>query len=374
MKISIEKNILFKSLSHVQSIVEKKNTIPVLSNILIEAKETSLTLSATDMDISITETFNCNVIETGSVTVSAHTLYDIIRKIPDGNEIEFISNDGKKFSIRSGKSKFSLSCLPKEDFPIIEIEKLKSEISLDSQILLKLIEKTKFAISNEETRYFLNGIYLHKKNIENKNFLSFVATDGHRLAKIDYLYEGDESEFNAVPGIIIPKKTINELGKLLSDYVGNIKINLDPNKIIFYVDRTVLISKLIDGNFPDYERVIPQNNNNILKINRIAFSKAVDRVSTVNSESSPAIKFKLLKNLMNMISVDSESGSGTEDIVTDYTGEEIEIGFNSKYILDMINQLDDEIISLKFNDSSSPLIAVETSNANLIYVLMPMRV
>ena len=186
MKISVEKNSIVKSLSHVQNIVEKKNTIPVLSNILIEAKNNSIVLSATDMDISITETFNCNVIEEGSVTVSARTLYDIIRKLPDGNEVEFISNDGKMFSIRSGKSRFSLGCLPKEQFPIIEVENLNLEFSIDSQIFLKLIEKTRFAISNEETRYFLNGIYFHKKTIDNKQYLSMVATDGHRLAKIDY--------------------------------------------------------------------------------------------------------------------------------------------------------------------------------------------
>ena len=371
MKISIEKNSIFKTLSHVQSIVEKKNAIPVLSNILIEAKNNILTLSATDMDVSITETVNCNVIDPGSVTVSAHTLYDIIRKIPEGNEIEFISNDGKRFSIRSGKSKFSLACLPKEDFPIIEVNQLKSELIIDAQVLLNLIDKTKFAISNEETRYFLNGIYFHKKKIENKDFLSLVATDGHRLAKIEYAYVND---LENLPGVIIPKKTINELCKLLSDCNNSVKINLDPNKIIFYIDKIVLISKLIDGNFPDYERVIPKNNDNVLTIKRNIFCEAIDRVSTIIDDKSPSIKFKLLENLMNMSSIDSESGSATEDIETKYNGPQIDIGFNSKYILEMINHLDDEEVVLQFNDSSSPVIATETSNPDLIYVLMPMRV
>ena len=371
MKISIEKNNIFKSLSHVQSIVEKKNTIPVLSNILIEAKDNILILSATDMDISITETLSCNVIDPGSVTVSAHTLYDIIRKIPEGNDIEFISNDGKRFSIRSGNSKFSLTCLPKEDFPIIEIEKLTSELTIDAQIFLNLIEKTKFAISNEETRYFLNGIYFHKRTQDNLNFLCLVATDGHRLAKIDLEYKEGLGD---IPGVIIPKKTINELCKLLVDVNGEIKINLDPNKVIFYINKTILISKLIDGNFPDYQRVIPKNNNEILQVQKNVIFRAVDRVSTITNERSPAIKFKLLSNLMNMTSIDSESGSATEDIVTEYNGQEIEIGFNSKYIYEMINQLDDEKILLKFNDSASPVIATESSNPNLLYVLMPMKV
>jgi len=371
MKVSIEKHNIFKSLFHVQSIVEKKNTIPVLSNILIEAKDNSIVLSATDMDISITETLNCSVIEEGSVTVSAHTLYDIIRKIPDGNEVEFISNDGKMFSIRSGKSRFSLGCLPKEDFPIIEIGNLKLELSIDSQILLKLIEKTRFAISNEETRYFLNGIYFHKRIKNNQELLSMVATDGHRLAKIDFNLDENLPD---MPGVIIPRKTINELCKLLADFTGSIKINLDPNKIIFFVNKSVLVSKLIDGTFPEYEKVIPTNNTNILKVNRTDFCMAVDRVSTIINERSPAIKFKLLKNVMNMTSVDSENGLATEDITTEYSGNQMEIGFNSKYILEMINNLEDDSVTLSFNDTSSPLIATEQSNPDLIYVLMPMRV
>jgi DNA polymerase-3 subunit beta len=372
MKISIEKNVIFKSLSHVQSIVEKKNTIPILSNILLEASNSaSLILTATDMDISIKETINCSVIESGSVTVPAHTLYDIIKKIPDGNEIEFISNDGSKFSIRSGKSKFSLSCLPKEDFPLIEFDKFNTEFSINSQVLLNLIEKTRFAISNEETRYFLNGIYFHKKNINNLDYLCFVATDGHRLAKITFQYQNGLID---IPGVIIPKKTVNELCKLLAGYSEDITINLDPSKIIFYIGKIVLVSKLIDGNFPDYQRVIPKNNNNILNVNKNTFCEAVDRVSTITSEKSRAIKFKLLNNLINMTSSDAENGSASEDILAEYDGEEIEIGFNSKYILEMINQLDEEKVTLKFNDTSSPVIATEPSNPDLLYVLMPMRV
>jgi DNA polymerase-3 subunit beta len=371
MKFTVDKNILFKSLSHVQSIVEKKNTLPILSNILLEVKDNSLVLSATDMDISITEKLNCNVIEIGSTTVSAQTLYDIIRKLPDSCEIEIISNDGKIMTLRAGKSKFSLGCLSKEDFPLIEIDNLENEINIDSDMLLTLIDKTRFAISNEETRYFLNGIYFHKKEHNEKNILSIVATDGHRLAKFDYEFKDN---LNELPGVIIPKKTINELFKLLGDYEGSVRINLNSNKIVFFIGETILISKLIDGNFPDYKRVIPTDNNNILKINRHSLSLAVDRVSTIINDKSPIIKFKLLKNLMNMSSANNENGTATEDIVTDYKGDEIEIGFNSKYILEMINNLEDQDILLNFKDSSSPVTAVEDSKPGLIYVLMPMRV
>ena len=351
--------------------LRKKNTLPILSNILIETKETSLVLSATDMDISITDKISCNVIEAGSTTVSAHTIYDIIRKLPDSSEIEIISNDGKLMTLRSGKSKFSLGCLPKEDYPIIEIGNLENEMTIDSQKLLKLIDKTRFAVSNEETRYFLNGIYFHTKKENKVNVLSLVSTDGHRLAKFDFDFNENSKE---IQGVIVPKKTINELYKLLNDYSGSVKINLDSNKIVFFVGESILISKLIDGNFPDYRRVIPLDNRNILKINRQAFSLAVDRVSTITNEKSPIIKFKLLKNLMNMSSVNNENGAATEDINTSYLGEEIQIGFNAKYILEMINNLEDQEITLSFKDSSSPVTATEESNPDLIYVLMPMRV
>tara|TARA_B110000438_G_C15807314_1_gene648019 strand:- start:435 stop:1550 length:1116 start_codon:yes stop_codon:yes gene_type:complete len=371
MKFVIEKNILFKSLSHVQSIVEKKNTLPILSNILIEAKENCLILSSTDMDISITDKLNCDIIEEGSTTVSAHTLYDIIRKLPETAQIEIISNNGKILTLRAGKSKFSLGCLPKEDFPIIEIDDLEIELNIESQSLLKLIDKTRFAISTEETRYFLNGIYFHGRKENKSNLLSIVATDGHRLAKMDF---DVNEEFKEIPGIIIPKKTVNELYKLLTDYNGSIKINLNSNKVVFFINELILMSKLIDGNFPDYNRVIPQDNNNILKINRNNFSLAVDRVSTITTDKSPIIKFKLLNNLMNLSSVNTESGTATEDVTTIYSGKEIEIGFNSKYILEMINNLEDEEIILNFKDTSSPIIATEESNPKLIYVLMPMRV
>ena len=314
---------------------------------------------------------NCSVIEKGSITVPVHTLYDIVRKIPDGSEISFIANEGKKFSIRSGQSKFSLSCLPKDDFPLIEIDKLNSEFVINSKTLLYILEKTRFAISNEETRYFLNGIYFHKKEMNNTDFLSLVATDGHRLAKIDVPFSNGLID---IPGIIVPKKTIYELCKLLANYDEDIVVNIDPNKIIFFIDKITLISKLIDGNFPEYERVIPKNNDNILKVDKQIFCEAVDRVSTVTSERSRAIKFRLFNNLINITSSDAEYGSASEDIPAEYQGKEIEIGFNSKYILEMVGQLDDEQVILKFDNSTLPLIAKESSKDSLIYVLMPMRV
>ena len=371
MEAILQKNQFLKALTHVQNVVERRNTIPILANILIIAEGVGLKLIATDLDIELIEEVDAKIEKGGSLTAPAHLVYDIIRKLPDSGEIELISNDGKIMTLRAGKSKFSLGCLPKEDFPIIEVENLENELSIDSQKFLKLIDKTRFAISSEETRYFLNGIYFHKNKDTNDDVLTMVATDGHRLAKIDF---NSSDNIVNMPGVIIPRKTIFELSKLLADYSGNIKINVDPNKIIFFVNKSILISKLIDGSFPDYQRVIPDSNNNILKVNRSSFCTAVDRVSTITDDKSPAIKFKLLKDIINMTSVDSESGQATEDVNVEYSGKEIEIGFNAKYILEMVSNLNDENVILQFNDSSSPLIVKEENSPNLIYVLMPMRV
>ncbi len=371
MKFKVTKALIFKSLTHLQGIVDKKNTLPILSNILIEASNNNLILSSTDMDISIIEKISCDIIEEGSTTINAQLFYDIVRKLQDDSEIEVISNDGKILTIRSNETRFSLACLPKEDFPIIEQSFNGTSIKINSQILFKLIDKTKFAISNEETRYFLNGLYFNLEKNNESTDLTLVCTDGHRLAKFSYSLN---QNINDLPGVIIPKKTINELSKLLSDTDFDIEINLTANKIVFYVENLILISKLIDGSFPDYKRVIPNNNNNILKINRQKLFSAVDRVSTIANEKSPVIKFKLINNIMNLNTINNENSTATEDIDIKYNGDEIEIGFNSKYILDIVNNLEDEVISLKLKDNSSPIIASEESNSNLVYVLMPMRV
>ncbi len=371
MKFIVSKPVIYKTLSHLQSIVNKKNTLPILSNILIEAENNLLSLSSTDMDISIKETITCNVLDQGSTTLNAQIMFDIIKKLPDTSEVEFISNDSKILTIRSNVSKFSLSCLPKDEFPIIETDSKGKKLKVKSQTIFNLIDKTKFAISNEETRYFLNGLYFKIVSKENSSILTFVGTDGHRLATSSFVSDEDIGE---IPGVIIPKKTINELSKLLSENSDDIEINISTNKIIFYIDNLILISKLIDGNFPDYQRVIPSGNNNFLMVNRLNLLSAVDRVSTIANEKSPSVKFKILKNLINLSTVNNENSTATEDISIIYEGNEIEIGFNSRYIMDILDNLEGEEIRISFNDSSTPIIAQEKSNSDVTYVLMPMRV
>ncbi len=372
MKFKITRSIIFKSLSHLQGIVDKKNSLPILSNILIEAKNNHLILSSTDMDISIIEKIACSVLEEGSTTINSQMFYDIVRKLDDNSEIEIISNNGKILTLRANGSRFSLSCLPKEDFPIIDQTNNGVSLNINSKVLFKLIDKTKFAISNEETRYFLNGLYLSiNNNSGNETDVTLVGTDGHRLAKFSHKIN---SKIEQISGVIIPKKTIFELSKLLGDIDKEIEINLSSNKIIFYIENLVFISKLIDGSFPDYKRVIPNENNNILEINREKLLSAVDRVSTIANEKSPVIKIKLLKDIINLNTINNENSTATEDIKLNYQGDEFEIGFNSKYIMDMVNNLEDEMITINFKDGSSPITAQEKSNSNLIYVLMPMRV
>tara|TARA_B100000927_G_scaffold268041_1_gene242559 strand:+ start:47 stop:1162 length:1116 start_codon:yes stop_codon:yes gene_type:complete len=371
MKFKISRSILFKTLSHLQGIVDKKNSLPILANILIEAKDNKLILSSTDMDISIIETISCGVTEEGATTLNSQILYDIVRKIDDSSEIEIISNNGKLLTLRSEGSRFSLACLPREDYPIIDKDNSGVDIILSSKILFKLIDKTKFAISNEETRYFLNGLYFNVTNEDNKNIVTLVGTDGHRLAK--FSHEINE-KIDQVSGVIIPKKTIYELSKLLSEFDKDVNISISSNKIVFIVGDIIFVSKLIDGSFPDYKRVIPNDNKNILKINRDKLLSAVDRVSTIANDKSPVVKFKLLKNILNLNTINTESSTASEDLSVSYEGDEIEIGFNSKYIMDIVNNLEDNEISINLKDNTSPVIAQENSNTDLVYVLMPMRV
>jgi len=371
MKFKISRSNFFKTLTHLQGIVDKKNTLPILANILLEAKNNQLTLSSTDMDLSIVEKIKCNVMEDGATTINSQILYDIVRKIDENSEIEIISNNGKILTLRSNGSRFSLSCLPQADYPIIEKDNVGTDIVINSKILFKLIDKTKFAISNEETRYFLNGLYFNINTENNVNIVTLVGTDGHRLAKFSHEIE---SQVDQVTGVIIPKKTIYELSKLLSEINIDIKISVSSNKIVFLIENIIFISKLIDGSFPDYKRVIPSDNTNILKINRDKLLSAVDRVSTVANEKSPVIKFKLLKDILNLNTINNDSSTASEDLETSYDGNEIEIGFNSKYIMDIVNNLEDNEISINLKDNTSPIIAQEKSNRNLVYVLMPMRV
>jgi DNA polymerase-3 subunit beta len=372
MKLSIERAALLRSLNHVQSVVERRNTIPILSNVLLKADKGVLSLSTTDMDLEINEAVAANVSTPGATTAPAHTLHDIIRKFPDGSDVELALNkEGTQMTVKSGRSQFKLSCLPTADFPEIGTAALPTTFSVPAADLRALVDRTKFAMSTEETRYYLNGIYLHESDNDGVKVLRAVATDGHRLARFEMpLPSGAEG----MPGIIIPRKAIGELRKLSEDAADTIQISLSETKIRFTFDQIVLTSKLIDGTFPDYQRVIPKGNDKIVEVDPTIFTNAIDRVSTISDGKSRAVKINMHGKLMTISASSPESGSATEELEVNGDSE-IEIGFNAKYLLDITSQINsDGGCRLILADAASPTIIQDNSDLSALYVLMPLRV
>ena len=371
MKFTIERAALLKALGRVQSVVERRNTIPILSNVRIEAGDGHLGLNATDMDLDVVDQVTASVETPGATTAPALTLYEIVRKLPDGSEIEFESSEDGQLAIRSGRSRFTLSCLPTDEFPVMSGGDLPHTFSLPAAEIRGLIDRTRFAISTEETRYYLNGIYLHAAERNGTPVLRAVATDGHRLASVEGpLPKGAEG----MPGIIVPRKTVSELHRLIEDTVDDVAVELSETKIRFTFDSVILTSKLIDGTFPDYERVIPSGNDKELIVACKPFAEAVDRVSAISSEKSRAVKLALSPGMLVLSASSPDQGSATEEIEVDYAGEAMEIGFNSRYLLDITAQIEGDNARFTLADAASPTILSEIEDASALYVLMPMRV
>ncbi|OFX12544.1 MAG: DNA polymerase III subunit beta [Alphaproteobacteria bacterium RIFOXYD12_FULL_60_8] len=372
MKLTIERSDLLKTLNHVQSVVERRNTIPILSNVRLEAKAGVLRLNATDMDLEIAETAPVGVTSPGVITAPAHTLFDIARKLPEGSQVE-MSYDGEtgQLALNSGRSRFTLSCLPVEDFPVMASGEMPHTFTLAAGELRGLIDRTKFAISTEETRFYLNGIYLHAAVSEGVDVLRAVATDGHRLARVEVPLPSGAA---GMPGVIVPRKAVQELRKLIDETGMDVQISLSPSKIRFAFDDVTLTSKLIDGTFPDYERVIPQDNNQIMEVDRKILAEAVDRVSAISTEKSRAIKMRVEKGSVELSASSPDSGSAVETLEAAYQGGMLEIGFNSRYLLDILQQIEGDAARFAMADSASPTVVREVADASAVYVLMPMRV
>ncbi len=372
MKFTIERSTLLKTLAHVQSVVERRNTIPILANVRLEAGDGIVRLTATDMDLTIDESVAADVAQGGATTAPAHMLYDIIRKLPDGAQVEIAAASGR-LDIVSGRSEFHLNCLPAEDFPSTGDGELSHNFTIESASLRKLIDRTRFAISTEETRYYLNGIYLHATSGEDNGpeALRAVATDGHRLARVELeLPDGAQG----MPGVIIPRKAVAELRKLADETAGGIEIGLSETRILISFDNITLTSKLIDGTFPDYERVIPTDNDKLLLVDCRAFEAAVDRVSTISTEKSRAIKLKVGGGTLTLSATSAETSSATEQLEVDYDREALEIGFNARDLLDITQQIEGKEAELVMADAASPTIVREAGDSSALYVLMPMRV
>jgi len=370
MRVTIERTAFLKALNHVQSVVERRNTIPILSNVLVQAGKDVVRLIATDLDIEIVETVAAEVAREGAATVPAHMLYDIVRKLPEGAQLELDQGpDQGRVNIFAGKSRFALQALPPEDFPDLASGDMANRFSLPVADLKALIEKTRFAISTEETRYYLNGIYLHE--VDKGSFLRAVATDGHRLAQAQVARpEGARG----MPGVIVPRKTVLEIVKLMEGEDGEVEIALSSSKIRFAVGRLVLTSKLIDGTFPDYERVIPRNNDKIMTVDAKLFANAVDRVSTISLEKSRAVKMNLGQGRLTLTVNNPDSGSAEEEIAADYDRDPLDIGFNSRYLMDVAGQITSGEMTFRLADAGSPTIVADPADEAALYVLMPMRV
>ena len=372
MKLTIERTALLRSLNHVQSVVERRNTIPILSNVHFLAEDNKLALTATDMDLAIIESVVSASDNGGATTAPAHTLYDIVRKLPEGAQIELDASGGKdELVLKSGRSRFTLQTLPTSDFPQMTNGDLPTAFTLPANDLRMLIDRTRFAISTEETRYYLNGLYFHKADADGISVLRVVATDGHRLARVEMpLPNGADG----MPGIIVPRKAVNELRKLIDEVEEEVEVSLSDTKIRFAFGNVVLTSKLIDGTFPDYDRVIPDGNDKTLEVNCDDFAAAVDRVATISTEKSRAIKLTVEPGNIILSASSPESGTASEEIEVDYAQEPIEIGFNARYLLDIAQQIEGAMAQFVMADSAAPTIVRDMDDPTALYVLMPMRV
>jgi len=372
MKLVIERGELLRALGHVTSVVERRTTIPILSNVRLKASGHALEFKATDLEREVSDRAPADVSQDGAVTVPAHILHDIVRKLPDGAQVE-IRRDAEKerLTLRSGQSRFTLQTLAPEDFPDLAAGDLGHKFEITAKDLKRLIDKTRFAISTEETRYYLNGIYLHTATRGKEATLRAVATDGHRLAQAELPCPKGAA---GMAGIILPRKTVNELHRLIEASDDMVTVGVSPSKARFEIGTITLTTKLIDGTFPDYARVIPKGNDKTLKVSNVDFVSAVDRVSTIASERGRAVKLNINGNKLVLSVNNPEGGSATEEIGVEYDSSPLEIGFNARYLLDIAGQIESETAQFQLADPGSPTMVKDESDEGALYVLMPMRV
>ena len=369
MKFNVNQQELQQALNFCQGVIEKRSTLPILSNILLDAQNSRLTITATDLDlIFIHQLNNVEVFEEGKTTTTSSIMYDIIRKFSSGKKINLTLNEKNKLHLESDKSIFNLNCISASEFPVTEEDFNQDEFTIKSKQLLKLLNKCKFSISNDETRHYLSGIYIHKTEFEDKNYLTAVATDSHRMS-ISKIRLDKDIVFEP---IILPKKTIFQLCSLLDNYDGEVKISNVKSKIKFELNNSVLISKLIDGKFPNYIQVIPKNNQKKLEIDLKLFLNSVDRVASVSLDKKDGVKFSLKKDSLNLSVNNTNSGDGKETLLVKFD-HDLEISFNSRYLIDIASQLDGEKVEIYFNDSGSPALLKDPGDFNSIFVVMPMK-
>ena len=369
MKFNVNQQDLQQALSYCQGVIEKRSTLPILSNVLLDASNSQLTITATDLDvIFVHQIKNIEVIEDGKTTTTSSIMYDIVRKFSSGKKINISLSNASKLQLESEKSIFNLNCISPSEFPLTDENFNDNEFSINSKNLLKLLNKCKFSISNDETRHYLSGIYFHQTEVEEKNYLTAAATDSHRMS-ISKIRLDQKISFDP---IILPKKTIFQLVSLLDNYDGEVKISNIKSKIKFELNNSILISKLIDGKFPNYIQVIPKNNQKKLEIDLKLFLGSVDRVASVSLDKKDGVKFSLSKDALNLSVNNTNSGDGNETLSVKFD-HDLEISFNSRYLIDVASQLDGKNIEIFFNDTGSPALIRDPSDFDSIYVVMPMK-
>ncbi len=369
MKFNINQQDLQQALNYCQGVIEKRSTLPILSNVLLNASNSKLLITATDLDlIFIHQIDNIEIIEEGKTTTTSSIMYDIVRKFSSGKKINLSLRDESKLQLESEKSIFNLNCISPSEFPLTDENFNQNEFVINSKKLLKLLNKCKFSVSNDETRHYLSGIYFHQTEVEDKNYLTAVATDSHRMS-ISKIRLDQKIDFDP---IILPKKTIFQLCSLLDNFDGEVKISNVKSKIKFELGNSILISKLIDGKFPNYIQVIPKNNQKKLELDLKLFLGSVDRVASVSLDKKDGVKFNLTKDTLNLSVNNTNSGDGNETININFE-HDLEISFNSRYLIDIASQLDGEKIEIFFNDVGSPALIKDPSDFDSIYVVMPMK-
>ena len=369
MKFNVNQQDLQQALNYCQGVIEKRSTLPILSNVLLDANNSKLTITATDLDlIFIHQLHNVEIFEEGKTTTTSSVMYDVIRKFTLGKKINLSLTDVNKLQVESEKSIFNLNCISSSEFPLTDENFNDNEFSIKSKQFLKLLNKCKFSIANDETRHYLSGIYFHQTEVEDKNYLTAVATDSHRMS-ISKIRLDKKIDFEPV---ILPKKTIFQLCSLLDTYDGDVKIFNKKSKIKFELNNSILISKLIDGKFPNYIQVIPKNNQKKLEVNLKLFLNSVDRVASVSLDKKDGVKFNLSKDILNLSVNNANSGDGKETLNVNFDND-LEISFNSRYLIDIASQLNGDRIEIFFNDSGSPALVRDPADFDSIFVIMPMK-
>ena len=369
MKFNVNQQDLQQALNYCQGVIEKRSTLPILSNILLDASNSKLTITATDLDlIFIHQLNNVEILEEGKTTTTSSIMYDIIRKFNSGKKINLSLTDISKLQVESEKSIFNLNCISATEFPLTDENFNQNEFIIKSKQLLKLLNKCKFSVSNDETRHYLSGIYIHQTEVEVKYYLTAVATDSHRMS-ISKVRLEEKIDFDP---IILPKKTIFQLCSLLDSYDGDVKVSNVKSKIKFELNNSILISKLIDGKFPNYIQVIPKNNQKKLEIDLKLFLNSVDRVASVSLDKKDGVKFNLSKDTLDLSVNNTNSGDGKETLTVKFD-HDLEISFNSRYLIDVASQLDGERVEIFFNDTGSPALIKDPGDFDSIFVVMPMK-